>query len=128
MLASQHEVSWNTIDNRFVAFKDKELKKEVALAHKFTENGIHSLFWLVTKKVAKLTLDTSNLATEQQDAVTEANIKVLINFTLTFSIMYLILKGCIPYEERDAGFFDYYIASVASSIYAYHTYSFTIVL
>lgn len=72
VLVGKHEVSWNTINYRFAAFQKRELQREAALASKYTQNGIHSLFWQAAKKIAKLSLPCEKIPEVCNSAVEDA--------------------------------------------------------
>lgn len=72
VLVPKHEVSWNTVEDRFKAFREKELKREVSLANKHTAGGMHSLFWISAKAVVKFKLETELLNDECISAVDDA--------------------------------------------------------
>jgi hypothetical protein len=72
VLVGEHEVSWNTIDSRFNAFKKREQEKEAVMVEKFTDKGVHSLFWYSAKKVAKASLPCDELSLVCKAAVEAA--------------------------------------------------------
>lgn len=51
-LVDKNEVSWfDTVDDRFIAYKERKLKSESEMANTFTRNGLHSLLWQNTNDI-----------------------------------------------------------------------------